>query len=87
MREFSAPEEPLEKTLEINRVRRHKILQMPNSDGEFEVSQEGNSTFYIQAEVAVQVDDISSPSTGTGWYLTTCISLSVYFYSNLAFFF
>lgn len=65
VREFSAPEEPLEKTLEINRVRRHKILQMPNSDGEFEVSQEGNSTFYIQAEVAVQVDDISSPSTGT----------------------
>ncbi|GAB1602331.1 protein CLEC16A-like isoform X3 [Argonauta hians] len=65
VREFSAPEEPLEKTLEVNRTRRFRVLQMPNAEGEYEVSQEGNSTFYIQTEVAVQVDDISSPSTGT----------------------
>lgn len=57
IREFRAPAEPLEKTLENNRPKRRY-----GENGE-EIVDEGNSTFYLGREDMAE-GPVSSPSTG-----------------------
>ena len=73
IREFRAPAEPLEKTLENNRPKRRY-----GAEGEVEGAvgglEEGNSTFYLSCDEA----QVSSPSTGKNTFtLTNVVSHSL----------
>lgn len=67
IREFRAPAEPLEKTLESYRPKRRVGQPVHHGTGTEEGAvggvEEGNSTFYLTHEEIAE--GISSPSTGT----------------------
>ena len=63
VREFVAPAETLEKTLESNRERHPFRQDSPEDNGV--LIQDGNSTFYARtASQSAGAEDVSSPDTG-----------------------